>query len=487
MGGTGAAGSIGGIISLWTGPSNTEVERLRIANNGAWGLAGANYGTSGQVLTSTGSTTAPTWQAATVTSVTEAQVTDGALLARNAGNETITGTWSFSSNVTVPLAPTASGHAASKEYVDNAITGLSWKQSVRAATSPLDVNSGNLAALSGLQTVDGVTLIAGDRVLVKNQTTQSQNGIYTVVDPGAWTRTDDFNIAAEVNGAAVFIREGTLQQRTAWTQTSIVVTVGSDPMTFVVFSATGGAVAKSGDTMSGDLIINADLDLNGGNITVTNTTDGLAGLQIENLSTGTSAQSMVIAANDTGRWVAIGATGSLFAPAGEANMGWVGTGTGTPLGFTTNDTERLRIDAAGLVLINTTAQVDGAQLTVSGTVSVATPTAASHATTKAYVDSGVAGATNGLTMSIVTGTTQAAVAGNFYVLTNTTAATTITLPASATIGDTIAFANFTTRTDGIADRNGHNINAAAANLAIDALAGTVTLRYANTAIGWIAY
>jgi hypothetical protein len=71
-----------------------------------------------------------------------------------------------------PTRPTAL-QAATKQYVDNAITGLDFKQSVRAATTA------NIT-LSGTQTIDGVALIAGDRILVKDQSTANQNGIYVV-------------------------------------------------------------------------------------------------------------------------------------------------------------------------------------------------------------------------------------------------------------------------------------------------------------------
>ena len=406
MGGTGAAGSIGGIISLWTGPSNTEVERLRIANNGAWGLAGANYGTSGQVLTSAGSTAAPTWATPTTISgsIAESQVTDGALLARNAGNETITGTWSFSNNITVPQDPGVNpGAATSKAYVDNAINGLAWKQSVRAATSPNDANAGNLAALSGLLTVDGITLIAGDRVLVKNQTTQLQNGIY-VAAAGAWVRSTDFDVPSDVNGAAVFIREGTLQGRTGWTQTAAVTAVNTDAMNFVVFSATGGAVARVGDTMTGPLIINTNTSTDALQISQAGTGNGLV---VQNTTTVGSTPVVINAAGQllvgtpaavsnynievtapTVRVVGAATTGAAYFRAqndvgqayigvdndvggltGTANAGAVWAGPGTPLLLGTNNVERVRVAADGVVSLNSASGTAAASLKLTpGTV-----------------------------------------------------------------------------------------------------------------------
>jgi len=104
--------------------------------------------------------------------ISETQITDGSLLARVGSSETISGTWTFNNPVTV-ATPTTGGHAATKDYVDNAITGLDMKASVRVATTA-DIT------LSGTQTIDGVAVIAGDRVLVKNQNTATENGIYVV-------------------------------------------------------------------------------------------------------------------------------------------------------------------------------------------------------------------------------------------------------------------------------------------------------------------
>lgn len=99
--------------------------------------------------------------------------------------------------------PSGLSDAATKQYVDLYVNGLSFKAPVRAATT------GNIT-LTAAQTVDGVALVAGDRVLVKNQTTASANGIY-VVATGAWTRSADADTSAEVmSGMTVFVTEGTV-------------------------------------------------------------------------------------------------------------------------------------------------------------------------------------------------------------------------------------------------------------------------------------
>lgn len=104
--------------------------------------------------------------------------------------------------------------------IDNAIAGFNWKNAVRAATTA------NIT-LSGAQTVDGVALVAGNRVLVKDQTTASANGIY-VVASGAWARAADMDAAAEFKNAVVTVAEGTSNADSMWQVTTDgTITVGS--------------------------------------------------------------------------------------------------------------------------------------------------------------------------------------------------------------------------------------------------------------------
>ena len=115
-----------------------------------------------------------------------------------------------------------------------AIAGLSWKQRVRAATTA------NIT-LSGAQTIDGVSVIAGDRVLVKDQSTASQNGLYDAAS-GSWTRTTDADSGAELVNASVYVSEGTVNEDTQWTcSTNAPITVGSTSLAFAQFTSGGGA------------------------------------------------------------------------------------------------------------------------------------------------------------------------------------------------------------------------------------------------------
>ena len=143
-------------------------------------------------------------------------------------------------SVGTPSGPT---DAATKTYVDNLSAGLAWKDAVRAATTA------NIT-LSAPQTVDGVAVIAGERVLVKNQSTASQNGIY-VVAAGAWTRATDSDTDQELLNATVFVSEGTTQADTAWTMTTnLPITVNTTNLTWVQFGAGQTYVAGGGLTLT---------------------------------------------------------------------------------------------------------------------------------------------------------------------------------------------------------------------------------------------
>jgi hypothetical protein len=153
----------------------------------------------------------------------------------NKAGDSMTGLLTLSGDPTAPL------HAATKQYVDNLAGGLVPHASVKAATTV------NLSSLSGLLTVDGYTLSAGDRVLVKNQTTGSENGIY-VASAGSWSRATDFDgtPSGEVSpGDFVFVENGTTNGGTSWILiTPNPINVGTTTLTFTQFS--GGAGSNPG-------------------------------------------------------------------------------------------------------------------------------------------------------------------------------------------------------------------------------------------------
>lgn len=143
--------------------------------------------------------------------------------------------------------PTSAQEAATKAYVDATALGYKWKEPVRAATTA------NIT-LSGAQTIDGVSVIAGDRVLVKNQSTGSQNGIY-VAAAGAWSRATDFDASSEVLGASCFVSEGTTLGNTVWVcTTDAPITLGTTSLTFTQTNGGSSYTAGTGIGISGGVI-----------------------------------------------------------------------------------------------------------------------------------------------------------------------------------------------------------------------------------------
>jgi hypothetical protein len=141
--------------------------------------------------------------------------------------------------------PTNDQDAATKYYVDTVAQGLDVKASVLAATT------GNIT-LSGAQTIDGVSVVAGDRVLVKNQTTQADNGIY-VAATGAWARSADANTYDELISAYTFVEEGTVNADSGFVCTvNKGGTLGTTPITWSQFSGAGTFVAGTGLTLTGN-------------------------------------------------------------------------------------------------------------------------------------------------------------------------------------------------------------------------------------------
>jgi len=134
-----------------------------------------------------------------------------------------------------------------KSYVDGIAQGLNVKASVRVATT------GSIT-LSGTQTIDGIAVIADQRVLVKNQSTASQNGIY-LVKSGAWVRSLDANAWSELTSAFVFVEEGTLNADTGWVCTvNSGGTLETTAVTWTQFSRAGVLTDGTGLSITGTVI-----------------------------------------------------------------------------------------------------------------------------------------------------------------------------------------------------------------------------------------
>ena len=140
--------------------------------------------------------------------------------------------------INVP-SPSAAGDAVPKSYVDSAIEGLAWKDSARVGTQS------NINLSSPGATIDGITMASQDRVLVRNQSTQSQNGIYVWSGAAtALTRSLDASTFAELEQAVITVEEGT-DAGTTWRQTQINGTIDSSNVIFTSFSTAAPAASET--------------------------------------------------------------------------------------------------------------------------------------------------------------------------------------------------------------------------------------------------
>lgn len=195
---------------------------------------------------------------------------------------TPTANYSFGGFKITNLAdPTSDQDAATKYYVDSVAQGLDVKASVVAATTA------NIT-LSGAQTIDGVSIVAGDRVLVKNQTNQADNGIY-VAASGAWARSADANTWAELVSAYTFVEDGSTYADTGWVCTvNQGGTLGTTPVTWSQFSGAGTYQAGTGLTLAGNTF----------SITNTAVTAGSYGAASKTLTATVNAQGQLTALAD---------------------------------------------------------------------------------------------------------------------------------------------------------------------------------------------
>ena len=227
--------------------------------------------------------------------------------------------------------PSADADVATKAYVDAARAGLDVKQSVRTATTA------NIT-LSGAATIDGITMANGDRVLVKDQSTGSQNGIYVVNTSGSWSRATDADSSAEVTaGMFTFVAEGTVNADSGWVlTTNDVITLGTTALTFAQFSGAGQIVAGGGLTKTGNTL---DVGGTAGRITINTDSVDIASNYIGQSSITTVGTITTGTWNATDVAVADGGTGSSTASGARTNL------ASTTAGFSTSTPTLARISA----------------------------------------------------------------------------------------------------------------------------------------------
>jgi len=280
--------------------------------------------------------------------------------------------------------PIGAQDATNKTYVDNIAQGIDAKQSVKAATT---ANIANV--LTGApNTLDGQTLVIGDRVLVKDQTAQATNGIYTVTTVGTgangvWARAADMDAWAEVPAAYVFVEQGTTQADTGWLSTADPGgTLGSTNITWVQFSGAGQVIAGGGLTKTGnqlDVGAGPGITVNADTIQVAN--DGISNAMIAdgaiNLGTADVTGTLPLTKGGTGQTTAPLARTALGA-AGVYTSATHGAGTTISIPQTTHllgagrgKQVQVQEEATGAVVITDVVVAANGDVTVTFGVSVA--------------------------------------------------------------------------------------------------------------------
>lgn len=217
-----------------TGTSN----RITVTNgDGVSGNPTFDIGSEVVTDSSTHSFTNKTFNAnGTGNSVTNIEVAD---LAAGVLNTSSTLTGATDSQIPSALAV--------KTYADNINQGVKWKTEVRAATTV----AGTLAtSFENGDVIDGITLVTGDRILIKDQAAPAENGIYTVNASGAPTRATDADSGTEIKQAAVFVSEGTVNADNAFVNTTDgTIVINTTGIVFVPFSS--ATVPNASTTVAG--------------------------------------------------------------------------------------------------------------------------------------------------------------------------------------------------------------------------------------------
>jgi hypothetical protein len=490
--------SASGAVTMTANTASTSTGTGTLVVTGGVGVSGAvNSGSVGTgALAASGAVTMTANAASTSTGTGTLVVTGGMGVSgtiystqANVGNIQVVGNTMSSTNADgdIVLSPNGSGlvkigsnEVATKAYVDASIQGLDVKQSVKAAT----VAAGTLAtSFAAGEVVDGYTLVAGDRILIKNQASASENGIYTVNASGAPTRAVDADVNADVTaGLFTFVEQGTLLSDTGWVLTTdSPITLGTTGLTFVQFSSAGVVLAGDGLTKVGNTI-SANLKTNGGvviesgllavDLGATNITGTLA---VADGGTGATTLTGYVYGNGTGAMTA-STTIPGSAITGAIDNVTVGATTRASGAFTT-----LAANGAVTMTVGTAStSTDTGTLVVTGGVGVSGAVTSGSVSTGALASSGAVTMTQN-TASTSTGTGTLVVTGGVGVsgAMNSGSVGTGTLAASGAVTMTAGTASTSTGTGTLVVTGGVGVSGAVTSGSVStgalASSGAVTM------------
>jgi hypothetical protein len=359
---------------------------------------------------------------------------------------------------------------AATTYVDNAVAGLRTRIIAECAST---ANVVILSALEAGDVIDGVTLVAGDRVLLKDQSTATENGLYIAVASGAASRDPEHDTIAELSGGMVVVNQGTANDNKIFLCTTDTdATLGSTSITYTTITPQNVGTVTS---------ITAGTGLSGGAIT----SSGTIAIDTATTVDKTTAQTLT---NKT-----------LTSP--KINEDVAVTSTATELNLLDGVSGLVQADLTKLAAIDSTAaEIDTLDGLSRGSIIYGNASAATTVLTKGTVgqvltsdgtDIAWGDAASGLEWqsSIVTASTLTAVAGRGYWINTTSNACTITLPASASVGDTIEFSDYlrTWGTNAITiNQNSLNFQGySSPNPVYDTNGQSVRIVYSGATQGWI--
>ena len=364
--------------------------------------------------------------------------------------------------------PSSNSDASTKSYVDQAVAGLRTRIIAECA-STANVNISN--ALEAGDAIDGVTLVAGDRVLLKNQSTASQNGLYIAVanGAGAASRDPEHDTIAELSGGMIVVNQGSVNDNKIFLcTTNSTGSVGSTAITYtVVTPANSGTVTSivTGTGIDGGTITSA------GTISIDSTVATLTGTQTLTNKTITSPkinEDVAVTSTATELNLLDGSTAGtianskavIYSAAGQVNgttlaiAGTAITSTATELNLLDGVSGLVQADFTKLAAVDSTAaELNTLDAVSRGSIIYGNASAATAILTKggagtvltsdgtdiawSAVEAGIEWQS-----SIVTASTITVVAGRGYWINTTSNACTITLPGSASVGDELIFVDY---------------------------------------------